>query len=207
MAYPDWRDERRDRKESEPVGFSRDPWRDEPEIRYGGSSSNPFYGDRPLTRAGAAFDSHLFGAHGYPNTPWHAELSEAAFQDLVYGGGRPLERGIGEFSEGQRQEGPFRGLGPRGYRRSDERIQEDVCQCLTDDPHLDPSNIDVAVSDSEVILSGSVQSRGQKRYAEELIEGLPGVRDVVNGLRVVASEVQRTQPPTFNPSRQRGARR
>lgn len=73
---------------------------------------------------------------------------------------------------------------PRGYRRSDERIKEDVCQCLTDDRHIDATNIDVAVSDCEVVLSGTVTSRMQKRHAEDLIERLPGVRDVINGLRV-----------------------
>ena len=37
----------------------------------------------------------------------------------------------------------YAGRGPRGYRRSDDRIGEDVCDRLTDDPALDASGIEV----------------------------------------------------------------
>ena len=57
------------------------------------------------------------------------------------------------------ESGPHGGLGPRGYRRSDERIREDVCECLTNDIWVDASNIDVAVKDCEVTLTGTVTSR------------------------------------------------
>lgn len=83
----------------------------------------------------------------------------------------------------------FRGRGPRGYRRSDGRIREDVCECLTEDRHLDASDIEVAVSDCEVTLSGTVQSRADKRRAEALAEGVAGVRDVHNTLRIASGAV------------------
>lgn len=38
-----------------------------------------------------------------------------------------------------------RGLGPQGYKRSDQRISEDVHDRLTDDDHLDASAISVTV--------------------------------------------------------------
>lgn len=156
------------------------------EDRYGGSSSNPFYGDRPLMRAGFAYDSgNYFGSKsGLPTTQWRGERDNTDANDLVYGGRIGADR-MGDRSS-QTARGPHRGRGPRGYRRSDDRIKEDVCQCLTDDPHIDASNIEVTVNDSEVLLSGSVTSRMQKRHAEDLIEGLPGVRDVINGLRVAS---------------------
>jgi hypothetical protein len=155
---------------------------------YGGSSSNPFYGDHPLTRAGSEYDSDYFGRNGLPTTPWRPEVSNEEFSDLVYGGNpeRQIEQWQSSRSQGSSQQGQFRGHGPRGYRRSDDRIKEDVCQCLTDDEHIDASNIEVAVNDREVVLSGTVQSRAEKRHAEDLIERLPGVRDVINGLRVAA---------------------
>ena len=89
----------------------------------------------------------------------------------------------------EEQRGSYRGLGPRGYRRSDERIKEDVCECLTEDDHIDASNIEVAVKDCEVTLTGTVNSREEKRHAEDIIERLSGVRDVNNDLRV-ASQAQ-----------------
>lgn len=150
--------------------------------QYGGSSDNPFLGDRPLTRAGSMYDSGYFGHGGIPKTPWRGEGEARERDELVYGSGNPSQREPGRWQEPQ--SGEHRGRGPRGYRRSDERIKDDVCQCLTDDAHIDATNIEVTVNDREVVLSGTVQSRFEKRHAEDLIERLPGVRDVINSLRV-----------------------
>jgi osmotically-inducible protein OsmY len=79
------------------------------------------------------------------------------------------------------------GKGPKGYTRSDDRIREDVCDCLTDDPHLDASSIEVQVRNGEVTLSGTVSSRGAKRHAEDVAERASGVKNVQNSLRVQAS--------------------
>jgi len=80
--------------------------------------------------------------------------------------------------------GQYAGRGPRGYKRGDERIREDVCDRLTDDPRIDASDIDIAVKDGEVTLSGGVRTRDEKRFAEDLIERITGVRDVNNNLKV-----------------------
>jgi hypothetical protein len=77
-----------------------------------------------------------------------------------------------------------RGVGPKGYQRSDERINEEVHDRLTDDPWLDASNIEVAVKGGEVTLSGTVDNREAKHRAERLIEDLSGVSHVQNNLRV-----------------------
>ncbi len=77
-----------------------------------------------------------------------------------------------------------RGRGPKGYQRSDERILEDVNDRLTDDPHIDASDIDVSVSSREVTLQGTVRSRFEKRHAEDLAESVSGVTHVQNNLRV-----------------------
>jgi hypothetical protein len=169
---------------------------------YGGSSSNPFLGDHPLTRAGSAYDSDYFGSRGLPTTPWRGEPDRRARDELVYGGarderGQPRSYGTGEF----------RGRGPRGYQRSDERIKEDACQCLTDDPHIDASNIDVSVKEREVILSGTVQSRAEKRHAEDLIENIRGVRDVINSLRVSSDAQSTSQSMSYDQTRPSTLRR
>lgn len=77
-----------------------------------------------------------------------------------------------------------RGRGPKGYRRSDERIKEDVNDRLSDDYNLDASNIEVAVENTEVVLTGTVENRYDKRRAEDLAESVSGVTNVENRLRV-----------------------
>ena len=78
----------------------------------------------------------------------------------------------------------YYGRGPKDYRRSDERIREEVADRMTDDWSLDASDITVTVEDGEVTLSGTVSSRDQKRRAEDVAERVSGVRDVSNQLRV-----------------------
>jgi hypothetical protein len=80
--------------------------------------------------------------------------------------------------------GPHAGRGPRGYQRSDERIREDVCDVLCGHGFIDASEIEVAVLNGEVTLSGVVRERPQKRMAEDAAEQVSGVREVHNQLRV-----------------------
>lgn len=97
-------------------------------------------------------------------------------------------RGLGRFgsdrwgdeSRGQRS---FRGLGPKGYQRSDERLKEVVCERLSEDDHIDASEISLEVKNGEVTLSGQVPERSMKYHAEDLIEQC-GVREIHNNLRV-----------------------
>jgi hypothetical protein len=76
------------------------------------------------------------------------------------------------------------GIGPRGYRRSDERIREDVCERFSEHGQLDPSDVEVAVHEGEVLLSGTVSTRAQKRLAEDIADFVVGVIEVHNYLRV-----------------------
>lgn len=75
------------------------------------------------------------------------------------------------------------GRGPKGYQRSDARIHEDVCDRLTY-ADVDAENIEVAVTNGEVTLSGTVHDRHDKRRAEDVVEDVSGVRDVHNNIRV-----------------------
>lgn len=79
--------------------------------------------------------------------------------------------------------GEHRGRGPKGYRRSDERIAEDVNDRLTDDPYIDASEIEVNVKAGEVTLAGFIFHREDKRRAEDLAESVAGVIHVQNNLR------------------------
>ncbi|MDX2169443.1 MAG: BON domain-containing protein [Deltaproteobacteria bacterium] len=83
----------------------------------------------------------------------------------------------------------FGGRGPRGYRRSDERVREDVCERLTEADDLDATTVDVAVRDGVVVLSGAVADRFSRRRAEDLAAGVAGVADVMNQLTVGAASL------------------
>ncbi|MET0384322.1 MAG: BON domain-containing protein [Polyangiales bacterium] len=80
--------------------------------------------------------------------------------------------------------------GPKGYKRSDERIREDVSDKLAQQYKLDPSEIEVAVANGDVTLTGTVQSRHEKFLAEELTDDVSGVNEVHNHLRVRREQSQ-----------------
>lgn len=74
-----------------------------------------------------------------------------------------------------------------GYRRSDDRIREEVCERLTQHGRIDPRGIDLEVVDGEVILKGRVKDRQTKRMAEDIALLVSGVVDVRNELRLMRS--------------------
>jgi osmotically-inducible protein OsmY len=83
--------------------------------------------------------------------------------------------------------GGHRGRGPSGYTRSDDRIREDINDRLTDYDYIDATNINVEVTGGEVVLTGTVESRYEKRLAEDIAEDCSGVRNVENRLRISQS--------------------
>lgn len=78
----------------------------------------------------------------------------------------------------------FEGVGPKGYKRSDDRIEEDVCNILLKDRNIDAHDIEVHVHNGLVILSGTVQSRIDRIEAEMAIEGVAGVEDIQNDIKL-----------------------
>ena len=97
-----------------------------------------------------------------------------------YGQGTP--GGIpGAAQYGGRQS--YAGRGSKNYRRSDARIEEEVHEVLMRHHEIDATDVDVRVENGEVTLTGEVEDRRSKRLAEEIVERLPGVRDVHNELR------------------------
>jgi osmotically-inducible protein OsmY len=96
--------------------------------------------------------------------------------------------------------GGFRGKGPSDYRRSQDRIREDICDRLTDDDRIDASHVRVQMEDDAVILSGTVNTREEKRRAEDLVESISGVRNVENRLRVGRSNDMSSHEYTGNTS-------
>lgn len=77
-----------------------------------------------------------------------------------------------------------RGKGPKGYKRSDDRIRDDLQDNLMNDSYIDASNMEVSVDNGTVTLSGSVDSKYAKRRAEDMAEVISGVHEVKNNLTV-----------------------
>jgi osmotically-inducible protein OsmY len=94
---------------------------------------------------------------------------------------------------GRQRWGRHTGRGPKNYTRSDDRIREDVNDRLTDDPDIDASDIEVKVSNCEVTLTGTVDSRDDKRRAEDCAESVSGVKNVQNNLRVQGGDEETTR--------------
>lgn len=110
------------------------------------------------------------------NSLWQSEREEA------------MSRSYFRSRDKNNNRGGFFGKGPKGWKRSDERVREEVSEALYRDYHIDASEIEVDVKDGVVTLSGTVDSRQSKRAAEECIENLTGVVDVHNRIRIAGNE-------------------
>jgi osmotically-inducible protein OsmY len=190
---------------------------------YGGSED---YGGGRQGYGGDRYRGQGQGSSSQSGRSWGSEQRESDYTGSRYGGSEYDYRGgslygggfgrgssdpygtAGSYSEdyprGSRYagQGMYRGRGPRNYKRSDERIREDVCECLTQDDRIDASSIEVTVTDGEVTLAGSVFERGDKRRAEDLAECVSGVKDVRNNLRLSSEQSGQT---TSSQGQQQGA--
>jgi osmotically-inducible protein OsmY len=148
------------------------------------------------------------GAYGYRGEDYRRE-PYAHSRDWMDRAGDEVSSWFGDEEAARRREmdrrrGGHYGRGPRGYRRSDERITEDINDRLTDDWQLDASDIEVSVADGEVTLSGSVENREDKRRAEDLAESVSGVRDVQNNIRVTRGAAGMADERAGSPGREAG---
>ncbi|WP_437634387.1 BON domain-containing protein [Sorangium sp. So ce854] len=159
------------------------------------------FGGNPLPAVGSAYSYNLGGAYHLGMTrvvspdygrdaPWGGPYRGES-HDLRESGRSALE-GVGDAlgAIGDRVRSAL-GRGPKGYKRSDARIQEDVCEMLSDRDDIDVSDVTVRVENNEVTLEGTVPQRHHKRIIELVAEGVRGVEDVHNRIRV-----QRAVEPT-----------
>jgi len=142
-----------------------------------------FYGrDYGRSPESARYDSEDFGGYdrnldrneGISDYSGYRRYGRYAGYGSVYGAPGGRERPIGQHY----------GRGPRGYRRSDERIREEANDRLMFEPDLDATDVEVRVQDGIVTLAGVVEERRDKRLAEDIVEDVPGVNDVNNELKV-----------------------
>lgn len=125
-----------------------------------------------------------------PEEYWQRYFAPASYQGRTRGddtGDRfvaPDARG-GDAQPAHRMAGPSRHpLAPRGIRRSDAELYEDICEALLQRDDVDSSDVTVAVRDGEVTLDGSVPQRSMRYLIEDLAAGHPSVTDVDNRIKV-----------------------
>lgn len=87
--------------------------------------------------------------------------------------------------------GVHAGKGPKSYRRTDERLKEIICERLTDDAQVDARDLEIAVSNSEVIITGEVPERNMKRRIEDVIDTINGITHLENRVRVSTRDTAR----------------
>lgn len=155
---------------------SRDVYESYPESdrRQRGRSYGPgYFGGGGYYRDDDYSDGYLYRGRGYGERGF---LERASDEVASWLGDEDAER--------RRELDQHRGKGPKGYTRSDTRIQEDVSDRLCDEGMLDASDIAVSVTNGEVQLSGLVDSKWAKRRAEDCAEAVSGVKHVQNNLRI-----------------------
>src|SRR4051812_7859100 len=123
---------------------------------------------RPLRPARHTVGTNAVGELRMERSPagrgYWAERSLYAIQEQ-YDNDTPYGYRIGGV-----EPGPHAGRGPKGYRRLDASILEDVNELLYMHGGVDASEIEVEVHDGEVTLRGVVADRAQKRMAEHEAE-------------------------------------
>ncbi len=124
---------------------------------------------------GGARDSHHpFERGGYGAGAHERQMTES-------------DMGLGWRAE-EIDRGPHWGKGPKGYRRSDERIKDDVCDSIAQQGWIDATDVEVRVENGVVVLTGTVASRDDKRRLEQMADRIHGVEDVRNEIRVRREE-------------------
>ncbi|MEK0084342.1 BON domain-containing protein [Benzoatithermus flavus] len=180
-------------------GSSADPYRHQPDHRFYGYDDpgrERRYRDwQPEPPPGETYRRAFYSRYGFGLGDYAGRGVSRAAADAVtdYDGGEPGGQIHPEHHVRARGQ---RGRGPKGYRRSDERIREDVSDWLTDDAWIDASDIEVRVENGEVTLDGTVNSRRARRRAEDIAESVSGVSYVQNNLRVRQRQ-DRGRPPIY----------
>lgn len=197
MAREDWTADTR-----------HDPWENRHRDRQGYATARPPLGPAPLPMWGSLYagdpyrevytdpDPYRPGFRGDEDWRRHGtdhrmgrdrDPNERGFLDRA---GDEIASWFGDEEAEHRREMDHRGRGPKNFRRSDERIEEEANERLTEDPYLDASDIAVRVKDREITLEGLVDTRNDKRHAEDCVDRILGVEHVQNNLRLRGN-----QPP------------
>jgi osmotically-inducible protein OsmY len=74
--------------------------------------------------------------------------------------------------------------GPKGYKRTDARIREELCEGLTQRDDIDASDVSIDVLNGHVTLMGTVPDREMRYRIEDFAADCVGVVEVDNQIGV-----------------------
>lgn len=159
--------------------------------REGGWSDRERHGSEDRERYGPGGGSSYTGSSG---VGWQSDMGYGAGASSGTGGYGRTSGGMGSGTTAYGAGGTgtgwsggtpgLRNRGPKGWQRSDDRIHDDVCERLSAEPGIDPSDVTVNVSGGNVTLNGTVPDRAMKYRIEDIVDACSGVRDVDDRLRV-----------------------
>lgn len=187
--------------------FQDRDWMRESGENYGaystGRGADSQYGQRGSSQYGAYAREGRHGQEGYGQSrggrqqEWRTRGSAGqGYAESGYPYGDYRTQGDASGSQAGLRSGQmgrsYRGIGPRNYTRSDERIREDLNERLTDAHDIDASGLSVEVNNGVATLNGTVSERWMKHRAEDIADGCTGVRDVRNMIQVSSQGSQRT---------------
>ncbi len=134
-------------------------------------------------RRRAHFDEHESWDPENRDELWRRGQYGSRLYGNVVGAATPSgTAGIGRYRAGGVER-----KGPKGYVRSDERLHDDICVRLSDEAWLDLGEVEVHVTGGRVTLDGEVRDRSSKYAIEDIADGVWGVKEVDNRLRVRAT--------------------
>ena len=199
-GYTGRRTQRTNRQMEDPYGSRRPTYGSQPARRFDSDDTGGYgyydqhggrYGSQYLgSEEGFRTDRDNYDERGW----WDRTVDEVSswFGDEDAERRRQMDEREGYYSRGQ-----YRGKGPKGYTRSDSRIQEDISERLADNDYIDASEVELSVKDGEVILTGTVADRFCKRLAEDIAEDVSGVSHVENRLRVDTASAHQGDTGSF----------
>jgi len=175
-------------------GVSRNEQRDSMHMNYRGQSGSQAGGRYGQNTSYANQQGGHRGQWGDFDRGGRSGAHDMNYDTMSPRHGSESDRNHGRHDEGWNPQagfgnGPHAGKGPQGFQRSDERVQEQIHEALTDHPHIDATHITVDVKSGDVTLAGTVDDRHAKRLAEDIVERVGGVKNVQNQLRIQTGHV------------------
>lgn len=152
--------------------------------------SPPYYGTGSYSSGGSGLGGGYRGLQGM-GAYGPSGASYGSQYGVVVEGRNDWSRDERRRDEGGRRGGflgRFFGRGPKGYKRSDERLREDISERLMHSGTVDSSDVTVEVADGIVTLTGTVPDRYMKYAIEDVADTCAGIKDVDNRVRVQRSD-------------------
>jgi hypothetical protein len=155
------------------------------------------YGAASQQFAPGGYGPRMYGQDQYG---W-IEYDEPRYVGSLYRGERFGEEPYREHEWQRSKERPgliakLYARGPKGYTRSDERIEDDISERLWRAEHIDSREVTVVVENGVVKLTGTVPERWMRHEIEDIVDSCMGVKDIENNVRVLSGMTEEAEIET-----------